>query len=204
MTAQVGKQIGQGAYATVAFGLHKETSKKVAIKIYDPWAASEQPGGERERETSFLKKSAQLEKEPPRYWAIMRHESNWINREFFRAQKSRKDEQHAWCHIDLRPLFWKTLKRSITLSSPHTRIPVFDIGTSSESCCTSHVARLRTQNHQAPPGGGILGFTFGRALVRSSGGFVRSGRGEVQAIGPPAPKGSAGRNSVWMPSGGRW
>ena len=25
---QVGKQIGQGAYATVAFGLHKETSKK--------------------------------------------------------------------------------------------------------------------------------------------------------------------------------
>ena len=33
--AKVGKQIGQGAYATVAFGLHKESSKKVAIKIYD-------------------------------------------------------------------------------------------------------------------------------------------------------------------------
>ena len=26
----MGKQIGQGAYATVAFGLHKETSKKVS------------------------------------------------------------------------------------------------------------------------------------------------------------------------------
>ena len=48
----VGKQIGQGAYATaglvyrelerleVAFGLHKESSKKVAIKIYAPWSAS--------------------------------------------------------------------------------------------------------------------------------------------------------------------
>lgn len=35
--AKVGKQIGQGAYATVAFGLHKESSKKVAIKIYDAW-----------------------------------------------------------------------------------------------------------------------------------------------------------------------
>lgn len=35
--AEVGKQIGQGAYATVAFGLHKESSKKVAIKIYDAW-----------------------------------------------------------------------------------------------------------------------------------------------------------------------
>ena len=34
---EVGKQIGQGAYATVAFGLHKESSKKVAIKIYDAW-----------------------------------------------------------------------------------------------------------------------------------------------------------------------
>lgn len=33
----VGKQIGQGAYATVAFGLHKETSKKVAIKIYEKY-----------------------------------------------------------------------------------------------------------------------------------------------------------------------
>ena len=33
----MGKQIGQGAYATVAFGLHKESSKKVAIKIYDAW-----------------------------------------------------------------------------------------------------------------------------------------------------------------------
>lgn len=33
----VGKQIGQGAYATVAFGLHKESSKKVAIKIYGAW-----------------------------------------------------------------------------------------------------------------------------------------------------------------------
>lgn len=35
---EVGKQIGQGAYATVAFGLHKESSKKVAIKIYDAWS----------------------------------------------------------------------------------------------------------------------------------------------------------------------
>lgn len=33
----VGKQIGQGAYATVAFGLHKESSKKVAIKIYEKY-----------------------------------------------------------------------------------------------------------------------------------------------------------------------
>lgn len=33
----IGKQIGQGAYATVAFGLHKETSKKVAIKIYEKY-----------------------------------------------------------------------------------------------------------------------------------------------------------------------
>lgn len=31
----IGKQIGQGAYATVCFGLHKETNKKVAIKIYE-------------------------------------------------------------------------------------------------------------------------------------------------------------------------
>ena len=36
---EVGKQIGQGAYATVAFGLHKESSKKVAIKIYDSWVS---------------------------------------------------------------------------------------------------------------------------------------------------------------------
>ena len=35
---EVGKQIGQGAYAMVAFGLHKESSKKVAIKIYDAWS----------------------------------------------------------------------------------------------------------------------------------------------------------------------
>jgi len=33
----VGKQIGQGAYATVYFGLHKETSRKVAIKIYEKY-----------------------------------------------------------------------------------------------------------------------------------------------------------------------
>jgi len=33
----IGKQIGQGAYATVAFGLHKESSKKVAIKIYEKY-----------------------------------------------------------------------------------------------------------------------------------------------------------------------
>lgn len=33
----IGKQIGQGAYATVAFGLHKESSRKVAIKIYDKY-----------------------------------------------------------------------------------------------------------------------------------------------------------------------
>eukprot|EP00913_Durusdinium_trenchii_P026526 g24886.t1 len=32
----VGKQIGQGAYATVAFGLHKETSKKEKYKLLDP------------------------------------------------------------------------------------------------------------------------------------------------------------------------
>lgn len=31
----VGKQIGQGAYATVRFGLHKVTGRKVAIKIYE-------------------------------------------------------------------------------------------------------------------------------------------------------------------------
>ncbi|CAE7741665.1 mrkA [Symbiodinium sp. CCMP2592] len=37
IVARVGKQIGQGAYATVAFGLHKETSKKVAIKIYEKY-----------------------------------------------------------------------------------------------------------------------------------------------------------------------
>eukprot|EP00415_Alexandrium_ostenfeldii_P002691 UN2691 len=33
----VGKQIGQGAYATVSFGLHKETNRKVAIKIYEKY-----------------------------------------------------------------------------------------------------------------------------------------------------------------------
>lgn len=33
----IGKQIGQGAYATVCFGLHKETSRKVAIKIYEKY-----------------------------------------------------------------------------------------------------------------------------------------------------------------------
>lgn len=33
----VGKQIGQGAYATVFFGLHRETGKKVAIKIYEKY-----------------------------------------------------------------------------------------------------------------------------------------------------------------------
>ncbi|CAK0793484.1 unnamed protein product [Prorocentrum cordatum] len=33
----VGKQVGQGAYATVCFGLHKETNRKVAIKIYDKY-----------------------------------------------------------------------------------------------------------------------------------------------------------------------
>eukprot|EP00930_Biecheleria_cincta_P021471 TRINITY_DN1590_c0_g1_i1.p1 TRINITY_DN1590_c0_g1~~TRINITY_DN1590_c0_g1_i1.p1 ORF type:complete len:949 (-),score=129.50 TRINITY_DN1590_c0_g1_i1:137-2983(-) len=33
----IGKQIGQGAYAIVAFGIHKETSKKVAIKVYEKY-----------------------------------------------------------------------------------------------------------------------------------------------------------------------
>lgn len=33
----VGKQIGQGAYATVFFGLHRESGKKVAIKIYEKY-----------------------------------------------------------------------------------------------------------------------------------------------------------------------
>lgn len=33
----LGKQIGQGAYATVYFGLHKETNRKVAIKIYEKY-----------------------------------------------------------------------------------------------------------------------------------------------------------------------
>lgn len=33
----VGKQVGQGAYATVSFGLHKDTSRKVAIKIYEKY-----------------------------------------------------------------------------------------------------------------------------------------------------------------------
>lgn len=31
----IGKQIGQGAYATVFIGLHKKTNKKVALKIYE-------------------------------------------------------------------------------------------------------------------------------------------------------------------------
>merc|ERR1719183_1168321 len=31
----IGKQIGQGAYATVVFGLHKESNRKVAVKVYD-------------------------------------------------------------------------------------------------------------------------------------------------------------------------
>ena len=30
----VGKQIGQGAYATVYIGMHKKSNKKVALKIY--------------------------------------------------------------------------------------------------------------------------------------------------------------------------
>jgi serine/threonine protein kinase len=33
----IGKQIGQGAYATVVFGLHKESNQKVAIKVYDKY-----------------------------------------------------------------------------------------------------------------------------------------------------------------------
>jgi serine/threonine protein kinase len=33
----IGKQIGQGAYATVFFGLHRESGKKVAIKIYEKY-----------------------------------------------------------------------------------------------------------------------------------------------------------------------
>jgi serine/threonine protein kinase len=33
----VGKQVGQGAYATVRFGLHKDTGRKVAIKIYEKY-----------------------------------------------------------------------------------------------------------------------------------------------------------------------
>jgi len=33
----IGKQIGQGAYATVSFGLHKETNRKVAVKIYEKY-----------------------------------------------------------------------------------------------------------------------------------------------------------------------
>eukprot|EP00929_Paragymnodinium_shiwhaense_P069194 TRINITY_DN34905_c0_g1_i1.p1 TRINITY_DN34905_c0_g1~~TRINITY_DN34905_c0_g1_i1.p1 ORF type:complete len:1073 (+),score=191.23 TRINITY_DN34905_c0_g1_i1:335-3553(+) len=33
----IGKQIGQGAYATVFFGLHKESNRKVAIKIYEKY-----------------------------------------------------------------------------------------------------------------------------------------------------------------------
>jgi serine/threonine protein kinase len=33
----IGKQIGQGAYATVVFGVHKESNRKVAIKVYDKY-----------------------------------------------------------------------------------------------------------------------------------------------------------------------
>ncbi len=31
----IGKQIGQGAYATVRIGMHKKLNKKVALKIYE-------------------------------------------------------------------------------------------------------------------------------------------------------------------------
>ena len=31
----IGKQVGQGAYATVRLAIHKRTGKKVAIKIYE-------------------------------------------------------------------------------------------------------------------------------------------------------------------------
>lgn len=31
----IGKQIGQGAYATVHIGMHKRTGKKIALKIYE-------------------------------------------------------------------------------------------------------------------------------------------------------------------------
>lgn len=33
----VGKQIGQGAYATVRFGIHKDTGRKVAVKVYEKY-----------------------------------------------------------------------------------------------------------------------------------------------------------------------
>jgi len=33
----VGKQVGQGAYATVRFALHKDSGKKVAIKVYEKY-----------------------------------------------------------------------------------------------------------------------------------------------------------------------
>jgi len=33
----IGKQIGQGAYATVCFGLHRETNRKVAVKVYEKY-----------------------------------------------------------------------------------------------------------------------------------------------------------------------
>lgn len=33
----VGKQVGQGAYATVFLGIHKETGRKVAIKMYEKY-----------------------------------------------------------------------------------------------------------------------------------------------------------------------
>lgn len=32
---QVGKQVGQGAYASVRYGIHKPSARKVAIKIYE-------------------------------------------------------------------------------------------------------------------------------------------------------------------------
>lgn len=31
----IGKEIGRGAYATVRFGMNKESGRKVAIKLYD-------------------------------------------------------------------------------------------------------------------------------------------------------------------------
>lgn len=38
---QIGKQIGQGAYASVRFGFHKPTEKKVALKIYKKYKLEE-------------------------------------------------------------------------------------------------------------------------------------------------------------------
>ena len=37
----IGKQIGQGAYASVRIGLHKPTDKKVALKIYKKYKLEE-------------------------------------------------------------------------------------------------------------------------------------------------------------------